>query len=282
MNRLSIKIDSYFLCLILELFIVFSFFVPYRNEDNGILDFVMLCITFFSVMITYAGGIVVGLISGSVTIFIYASYIFYMNLVKGVSIDIISYVWMISISIVILTTGKLQGNINIIQDKNRKLKDDYENLVTIDETTGLGNIKLFYRSLEKEISKSLRHKSKCTLMLIKVPYYKEVIKIIGGDGTNALKRAVGDVITSSVRNEDEIYTIENDTLAVIMPNTDIEGAKIVKNRIKDKILDLNLKIKEKKDEISVDTKIAILEHTDDIKDAVEFKVRAEEELQYDV
>lgn len=282
MNRLSIKIDSYFLCLILELFIVFSFFVPYRNEDNGILDFVMLCITFFSVMITYAGGIVVGLISGSVTIFIYASYIFYMNLVKGVSIDIISYVWMISISIVILTTGKLQGNINIIQDKNRKLKDDYENLVTIDETTGLGNIKLFYRSLEKEISKSLRHKSKCTLMLIKIPYYKEVIKIIGGDGTNALKRAVGDVITSSVRNEDEIYTIENDTLAVIMPNTDIEGAKIVKNRIKDKILDLNLKIKEKKDEISVDTKIAILEHTDDIKDAVEFKVRAEEELQYDV
>lgn len=282
MNRLSIKIDSYFLCLILELFIVFSFFVPYRNEDNGILDFVMLCITFFSVMITYAGGIVVGLISGSVTIFIYASYIFYMNLVKGVSIDIISYLWMISIPIVILTTGKLQGNINIIQDKNRKLKDDYENLVTIDETTGLGNIKLFYRSLEKEISKSLRHKSKCTLMLIKVPYYKEVIKIIGGDGTNALKRAVGDVITSSVRNEDEIYTIENDTLAVIMPNTDIEGAKIVKNRIKDKILDLNLKIKEKKDEISVDTKIAILEHTDDIKDAVEFKVRAEEELQYDV
>lgn len=282
MNKLSIRIDSYFLSLILELFIIFSFFIPYRNENNGVLDFVMLCITFFSVMITYAGGIVIGLISTSVTIFIYASYIFYMNLVKGVGIDIISYLWMISIPIVTLTTGKLQSSINIIQEKNRKLKDDYENLVTIDEATGLGNVKLFYKALEKEISKSLRHKSKCTLMLIKVPYYKEVIKIIGGDGTNALKRAVGDVITSSVRNEDEIYTIENDTLAVIMPNTDIEGAKIVKNRIKDKILDLNLKIKEKKDEISVDTKIAILEHTDDIKDAVEFKVRAEEELQYDV
>lgn len=282
MNKLSMKIDSYFLFLILELFIVFSFFIPYRGENNVILDFVMLCITFFLIMITYAGGIVIGLISSSVTIFIYASYIFYMNLVKGVSIDAISYFWMVSIPIVTLTTGKLQSNINIIQERNRKLKEDYENLVTIDETTGLGNIKLFYRALEKEISKSLRHKSKCTLMLIKLPYYKEIKNIIGVEGSNSLKRSIRDVVTSSVRNEDEIYTIENDTLAIIMPNTEIEGAKVVKNRIKDKMTDLNLKIRETKEGITVDTKIAILEHNDSIKDAVEFKVRAEEELQYDV
>lgn len=282
MNKLSMKIDSYFLFLILELFIVFSFFIPYRGENNVILDFVMLCITFFLIMITYAGGIVIGLISSSVTIFVYASYIFYMNLVKGVSIDAISYFWMVSIPIVTLTTGKLQSNINIIQEKNRKLKEDYENLVTIDETTGLGNIKLFYRALEKEISKSLRHKSKCTLMLIKLPYYKEIKNIIGVEGSNSLKRSIRDVVTSSVRNEDEIYTIENDTLAIIMPNTEIEGAKVVKNRIKDKMTDLNLKIRERKEGITVDTKIAILEHNDSIKDAVEFKVRAEEELQYDV
>lgn len=282
MNKLSIRIDSYFLSLILELFIIFSFFIPYRNENNGVLDFVMLCITFFSVMITYAGGIVIGLISTSVTVFIYASYIFYMNLVKGVSIDIISYLWIISIPIVTLTTGKLQSSINIIQEKNRKLKDDYENLVTIDEATGLGNVKLFYKALEKEISKSLRHKSKCTLMLIKLPYYKEIKDIIGVEGTNVLKRSVRDVIISSVRNEDEIYTIGHDTLAIIMPSTEVEGAKIVKNRIKDKITDINLKIKEKKDGVSIDTKIAILEHDDSIKDAVDFKIRAEEELQYDV
>ena len=282
MNKLSMKIDSYFLFLILELFIVFSFFIPYRSENNVILDFVMLCITFFLIMITYAGGIVIGLISSSVTIFVYASYIFYMNLVKGVSIETISYFWMVSIPIVTLTTGKLQSNINIIQEKNRKLKEDYENLVTIDETTGLGNIKLFYRALEKEISKSLRHKSKCTLMLIKLPYYKEIKNIIGVEGSNSLKRSIRDVVTSSVRNEDEIYTIENDTLAIIMPNTEIEGAKVVKNRIKDKMTDLNLKIRETKEGITVDTKIAILEHNDSIKDAVEFKVRAEEELQYDV
>ena len=119
-------------------------------------------------------------------------------------------------------------------------------------------------------------------MLIKLPYYKEIKDIIGVEGTNVLKRSVRDVIISSVRNEDEIYTIGHDTLAIIMPSTEVEGAKVVKNRIKDKIADLNLKIKEKKDGVSVDTKIAILEHDDSIKDAVDFKIRAEEELQYDV
>lgn len=46
--------------------------------------------------------------------------------------------------------------------------------------------------------------------------------------------------------------------------------------------DLNLKVKEKKDGVNIDTKIAILVYNDSIKDAVDFKVKAEEELQYDV
>ena len=282
MNNISMRIDTYFLCLILEVFIVFSFFMPYRTEGNIILNFVMLCITFFSIMITYAGGITVGLISSSITIFAYASYIFYMNLVKGVSIDIISYLWMISIPIVTLTTGRLQNNINAIQERNKQLKEEYENLVTVDEVTGLGNVKLFYRELEREISKSIRHKSNCTLMIINVLHYNEIKNIIGKKQADDLKRSLRDVVISSVRNEDEIYTIKNDTLAIIMPNTDIDGAKIVKNRIKDKMTDLNLRLKEEKDGVSVDTKIGIIQHDNSIKDAMEFKIRAEEELQYDV
>ncbi len=63
---------------------------------------------------------------------------------------------------------------------------------------------------------------------------------------------------NSTRNEDERYTIENDTLAIIMPNTDINGASIVKNRIKDSINDLSLKLKQEKNYVNIDTKISIL------------------------
>nr|WP_330375234.1 diguanylate cyclase [Paeniclostridium sordellii] len=85
--------------------------------------------------------------------------------------------------------------------------------------TGLLNVKAFYMNLEREISKVKRHKTELTLMLVKLPYYKETKKILGESKTNKLMKDISNVITKSTRIEDERYTIENDTIAIIMPNT---------------------------------------------------------------
>ncbi|CEP81133.1 diguanylate cyclase [Paraclostridium sordellii] len=74
-------------------------------------------------------------------------------------------------------------------------------------------------NLEREISKVKRHKTELTLMLVKLPYYKETKKILGESKTNKLMKDISNVITKSTRIEDERYTIENDTIAIIMPNT---------------------------------------------------------------
>lgn len=282
MNKILKKIDSYMLCIVIELFLVVSLFVINKETTNTTIDFIMLCITFFTVMITYISGIVVGLILSSIIVFSYASYIFYMNLIKGVEIQFISYVWLVSIPLLSYTMGKLSSHINTLQQSNIRLIKNHKDLITIDKETGLGNIKLFYMNLEKEISKSSRHNTPCTLMLIKLPYYKEVRKIIGESKTNKLIKDISDVITNSTRNEDDRYTLENDTLAVIMSVTDLYGASIVKNRIKDHIEELNLKLKENKDYVNIDVKIAVLQYSKEIKSAMEFKILAEEELQYDV
>lgn len=282
MNNLLKKIDSYLLILLLEIFIVVTLSTFIQNSDLAILDFIMLCVTFFTVMITYIGGLVIGLILCSIIIFIYASYIFYMNLIKGVEIQYISYIWMISIPLLSFTIGKLGHNISQLQKSNMKLIENHKSLVTIDKDTGLGNIKLFYMNLDKEISKAKRHNAPCTLMLIKLPYYKEIKKIIGENKTSKLMKEISDIILSSTRNEDDSYTLENDTLAIVMPVTDFQGALIVKNRIKERIVELNLDLKSEKNYVNVDVKIAIVEYRDEIKNSMEFKLLAEEELQYDV
>lgn len=282
MNNLLKKIDSYLLVLLLELFLVviLSKFIP--NSNLSILDFIMICLIFFTVMITYIGGMVVGLILCSIIIFIYASYIFYMNLVKGFEIQYVSYLWMISIPLLSFTMGKLSSHISQLQKLNLKLIETQRNLITIDQETGLGNIKLFYMNLEKEISKAKRHNTPCTLMMIKLPYYKEIRNIIGKNKSDKLIKDISDIIISSTRNEDDRYTLENDTLAIIMPVTDVQGASIVKNRIKDRITELNLDLRSQKEYVNVDVKISIVEYRDDIKSSMEFKLLAEEELQYDV
>lgn len=282
MNKISRRIDSYFIGLFLELFVVITLFMTQRESNIETLNFIMLCITFFTIIMTYSGGIVIGLILSSVVIFLYASYIFYINLVLGVEISYISYIWMISIPMITFTTGKLSNSILSLQEKNKRLQNKYKNLVTIDEHTGLGNEKIFYRDLDREISKSKRHKMPCTLMLIRLPYHKEIQKIIGEDKTNKLIQKISDISIASTRNEDERYVIENNVIAIIMPNTNKDGANIVKNRIKDQINNINLKLREKKEYVDIDTKVALLEYNDGIKTAIEFKALVEEELQYDV
>ena len=246
------------------------------------LSFMMFCITFFTIMITYTGGIIVGLIATSIAIFIYAAYIFYISLNNGVEITYISYLWMIFMPIVSYTTGKFTNNINNLQKSNVKLEREYENLVTIHEDTGLLNVKAFYMNLEREISKAKRHKTELTLMLVKLPYYKETKKILGESKTNKLMKDISDVITKSTRIEDERYTIENDTIAIIMPNTGEDGANIVKERIKIGISDISLSLKNNKNYISIDTKIAAVEYKKDIQSPIEYKTYVQEELQYDV
>ncbi|CEO04720.1 signaling protein [[Clostridium] sordellii] len=282
MNRISKKIDGYFLGLILELFIITMLFVFNSKFQIQSLSFVMFCITFFTIMITYTGGIIVGLIATSIAIFIYAAYIFYISLNNSVEITYISYLWMIFMPIVSYTTGKFTNNINNLQKSNVKLEREYENLVTIHEDTGLLNVKAFYMNLEREISKAKRHKTELTLMLVKLPYYKETKKILGESKTNKLMKDISNVITKSTRIEDERYTIENDTIAIIMPNTGEDGANIVKERIKIGISDISLSLKNNKNYISIDTKIAAVEYKKDIKSPIEYKTYVQEELQYDV
>lgn len=282
MSGVQRKVDSYFIALLLEVFIVVALFMFYKGEDIHNVNFIMLCITFFIIMITYTGGMVIGLILTSAMIFLYASYIFYNNFALNVGISIMSYLWMISVPILTFTSGKLSTSISILQDTNRRLKEEYKNLVTIDEHTGLGNEKLFYRELDREISKSKRYNTPCTLMIIKLPYYREIRKIIGEDDTRKVKKDISDVIILSTRNEDERYSIENDTLAIIMSNTSSKDATVVKDRIKTGINNLNLKLREEKKYVNIDTKISILQYKDSIKNPIEFKILAEEELQYDV
>ncbi|WP_373598161.1 GGDEF domain-containing protein [Paraclostridium bifermentans] len=282
MNSISKKIDSYMLALILEIFIIVSIMLIPQNADNSTLNFLMLGITFLISITSYIGGLVIGLIVTSITIFLYASYIFYNNTILNMNITYISYLWMISMPIICLTSGKLSSNIILLQENNKDLQEKYKHLVTVDETTGLGNVRHFYNTLDKEMKKSRRHKNKLTLMMIKLPYYKDIKKIIGDSKTETLMKSISDIIIGCTRGEDERYYIDEDMLGIIMPHTDFSGANVVKERIKSKIEELNLEINQGKYYVDIDTKVANLEMKDNIKDAIEFKTLCEEELQYDV
>ena len=67
-----------------------------------------------------------------------------------------------------------------------------------------------------------------------------------------------------------------------MIETDIKGSEIVKNRIKDKISKENLKLKSSGKNVVIDLQIGTVQYNKNIKNAFEFKEKAEEETIYDL
>ncbi|MCC0744903.1 GGDEF domain-containing protein, partial [Clostridioides sp. ZZV14-6044] len=233
-------------------------------------------------MLTYLSNSVVGLITSSIIIFIYTSYILYNNITHNIDIEFISYIWIIAVPISSIIMGNINKNINELQLTNIKLTEQYEELVTIDNETGLRNLKIFYNDVNMEISKSVRHTTTFSLMIVKLPYYENLQTIFGESKTNKIVKYISSNIVECTRNEDIIYSLQKDMIGILMPNTALEGSKVVRDRIKKRIKELNLDLNDKGKYVNIDVKIAILEYRDTFGDSINFKNMVEEELQYDV
>ncbi len=282
MNRINKKIDLLILTLLVFIFLIVGIVILSIRTENKLNVFIMLAIIFFIIMLTYLSNSIVGLITSSIIIFMYTSYILYNNITHNMDVEFISYMWIVAIPISSIIMGNLNKNINELQDTNTKLSKQYKELVTIDSETGLRNLKIFYNDVNMEISKSIRHNTNFSLMIVKLPYYGNLQTIFGENKTNKIVKYISSNIIECTRNEDIIYSLQKDMIGILMPNTSFEGSKVVKDRIKKRIKDLNLDLNNRGKYVNIDIKIAFLEYKDIFGDSINFKNVVEEELQYDV
>ncbi|PIH05763.1 GGDEF domain-containing protein [Clostridium combesii] len=281
MSRFSKNIDICIIILLLNLFCIYSF-IYFNLGKNIMLNFIMLGSLFMVTIVAYFRGIVEGFLFSAMIIFFYVTFIIYNNTIHRNPVELITYIWMVDIPLSAFISGKLSENINLIQSINTRLQKEYRDLITIDRTTGLSNLKGFYIDLDREMSKAKRHKLNLSLMIVKIQYYDELNAILGEKKMEEILKIISNVITLAIRGEDISYKLNKDTLAILMPSTNLQGAEVVKNRIKESISEENLKIKQEDKNVNIDIKVGIVEYKNTIKEAFEFKELAEKELEYDV
>lgn len=281
MNNKLKKLDLFFVLFILVFFILFSFIFLSKDFDsfNNFILFGALIIVLF---VAYFEKLIWGLLSSIFIIFLYSSYEIYYSFSLSTQLPLTVYMWIILIPFLAYITGKISESINEIADENFDLINKYKELVTIDHRTGLKNIKAFYLDLEREISRTIRHNTNLSLMVIKLPFLNQIKSILSQNEFNELLDSISRALEDSTRLEDSIYNLEDHTLAILMIETDIKGAEVVKNRIKDKISKENLKLKSSGKNVVIDLQIGIVQYSKNIKNAFEFKEKAEEETIYDL
>jgi diguanylate cyclase (GGDEF)-like protein len=109
-----------------------------------------------------------------------------------------------------------------------------ERAVLTDNLTKLGNNRCFYHDFEREIARAKRHDQALVLALIDVDDFKAVNDKGGHAHGDAVLAAVGERVLN-MRREDRGYRIGGDEFALILVETDPEGAAIALDRLQDDI-----------------------------------------------
>ncbi len=274
-------IDIFFLGFLLELsFLIIILF--FRIETLRVEDFILLGITIILSFLAYLNGSVFSIISSIITIFIYASFNLYDNFINLKKISPNVYIWIFFIPIMTITIGIFSSIINSMQEEYLRLKKEHKNLVTIDQRTGLNNLRAFYQDVGRSMSRAKRRNYSLTLAIITFPYFNEFKSILDIKDLKDLEIEVADALSSSVRNEDICYKFSADHFAVLMNETDLKGAEIVKTRLKEKLQSISKKAKNSDEKLMLEVKIGTAQYDKKIKNAIEFKEIAEKELEFDV
>ena len=108
----------------------------------------------------------------------------------------------------------------------------YKNLSITDDLTQLFNSRYFYAKLQEEIDRANRYNRPVSLLLIDIDDFKLYNDNYGHlKGDNVLA-AAGDVIRKCLRKIDTAFRYGGEEFMVILPETPVEAARIVAERIR--------------------------------------------------
>ena len=161
----------------------------------------------------------------------------------------------------ILSKGELLGLIFLLSDSQKSPleKDDKLILETMSEfaaigmvnanlfkktatlsvndfLTGVGNLRYFYQQLEHCMAVAERYQQSCSLMMVDSDCFREIKHTYGNAQGFAHIKYLAEILKKCVRSSDFIARYDRDTFVVILPQTTLEEAIVLGERIKNQVI----------------------------------------------
>jgi diguanylate cyclase (GGDEF)-like protein/PAS domain S-box-containing protein len=139
-----------------------------------------------------------------------------------------------------LDTWWAVGTIRDVTDR-KKAEARLQELATRDGLTGLMNRRHFLELCEKEVHRARRHRKALSLLMFDVDRFKNVNDTFGHDVGDEVLRALADAARVNLRDFDVIGRIGGEEFAVVLPETSLEGACIVAERLRKAVAAMRVK-----------------------------------------
>jgi len=119
--------------------------------------------------------------------------------------------------------------------ENARLYQELEYLSAVDPLTDLYNYRSFVKSLGHEISRLKRYAGTVSLLMIDVDNFKKINDTYGHLEGDNLLRKISSIFRENLRDLDTICRYGGDEFAVILPETGAEQARIVAEKLREKV-----------------------------------------------
>ena len=124
-----------------------------------------------------------------------------------------------------LTIGRLLSE---LEEKNRELQE----LAYYDPLTGLPNRRFFFEHASLIFEEVKRYEKPLSLLVIDIDHFKKINDTYGHDVGDVVLKAFADVLGGIVRKSDICARFGGEEFLVLLPNTDLEGARVLAERIR--------------------------------------------------
>ncbi len=124
----------------------------------------------------------------------------------------------------------LEGN-----DLEAQYHEELYQLAIVDGLTRTFNRRYLMDFLNREISRCRRHVRPLSLLLFDIDRFKQINDCFGHSAGDHVLRGIVEVAREGVRREECLARFGGDEFATVMPETEIEGARIVAERIRGRV-----------------------------------------------
>ncbi len=123
----------------------------------------------------------------------------------------------------------------VVSIENATLHETVERQAVTDELTGLANLRAFLSRLEQEIERSRRFSTPLALVMLDLDHFKQINDEYGHQQGDEVLALVADVLRDFSRDIDAPARYGGEELAVVLPQTDSEGAEQLAERIREAV-----------------------------------------------
>lgn len=281
-NRSSLISDLGFLGFLLLMFICTLFIAG--SPDHYLQNIITLNVAFLLALVTYFTSVTAGLTLNLAFIFIYGFFIVYQTVTRGETVSVDTYFWLIMTPLLTVVIWIFTTGVRELQEENERLEKKTSNLAAVDENTDLRNSISFQKDASLFTGISTRYEIPLTLLVLKVKYWSEIRRLIPEEQLSEAIYDVSQLSQSSIRTNDALYLLnKEDATWGLLLFTDSEGAKIVIERIKYKLQQLNDMEFSRKYKVNLGLKIGAVQYDPGtIENPFDFIAQAKKQLEYDV